>query len=590
VKWAAVLGVVAAAGCTGAHRPAPAAASDADDDKLPFVLAREDRFHSDPAATVAVDILASADADHDGKDDRELSFVAGDGLIVEEYDSHELRRYPLDGGPATVVAAGLPRVVLSDGDQRGVYWVTGDCEIWQAPAQKLGTCTGSPWFFLVDVRDLYVFAETPRADGSPGMQVWRLARGAGGAPAVERVADLGGLLNRRPDRRPLQDQDAFYFTDAERTLQRLDKRSGALRQLAAIDQDRTGHLRLAGIDAAFAYWSLDSRLMRTPLAGGLPLAIANVDGAPVQMLGDRFYLVVGGTVYAAPRAGGRLQQVATLPTGVSHMFQRGGSLYALGREHLVRFNLAAPHPRKLFDTQERERDGADDLVIGSLAASGSKLYFTLGAGADLRELWSIPKRGGAPERLTRGGRLDAAPLADDGSVTFVEEGNLRRIVGARGAVETLATRDAVTAALGGSPAPPAPDAATELLLPRVLAADERFVYWRHDGGRPVLRIPRQGGRLSVVPAREAERIAKLFQASTAEPLLLGETAFFTTGDDIRSQSLHDGHVRVLSSGHHTPVALLADDDAVYFLTIGERGGIVVGHRRVDCCAIWAAPR
>jgi hypothetical protein len=108
-------------------------------------------------------------------------------------------------------------------------------------------------------------------------------------------------------------------------------------------------------------------------------------------------------------------------------------------------------------------------------------------------------------------------------------------------------------------------------------------------------VPKQGGpsRVSatrggaVAPADADDfHIEPSIQASYA----LGDTAFFTTQEsEVWSRSFRTGALRLLAVAHH-PAALLADEEAAYYVELGEPGTIVTQFSRMDCCAIWSAPR
>ncbi|MGD0836253.1 MAG: hypothetical protein ABSB49_06380 [Polyangia bacterium] len=59
-------------------------------------------------------------------------------------------------------------------------------------------------------------------------------------------------------------------------------------------------MRSAGLVHGLAYFFPDGYLARVPVTGGQLQILAKVEGSRVQVLGDRLYLEVGGSLYVAP--------------------------------------------------------------------------------------------------------------------------------------------------------------------------------------------------------------------------------------------------------------------------------------------------
>ncbi|HET9956186.1 MAG TPA: hypothetical protein VFQ61_16880, partial [Polyangiaceae bacterium] len=356
--------------------------------------------------------------------------------------------------------------------------------------------------------------------------------------------------------------------------------------------------RLAGLTDGFAFFFAGGHLGRVSVTGGAASALANVAGTRVQVLRERLYLEIGGSVYSAPLRGGAFQYITHLPAGGSELFERAGRLYALTRDVLLRFDPAGARPLRLFDTQSGAASSTqvDPIVVASLTQAEANLLVTLGKPGDIRELWKVPKRDGTPARLWQGERIEAAPVVDERFVYLLAGGALERMPWAGGPIEPLVSAEALRAAFRTTSAVAERPEQSEVLLPHRMRLEGEFVYVDDERGYAAVQARKTGGIAGVLPgssARAAPVDAKELSAEEGgarNAYTAGDTVFFTTPrHEIRSRSLVTGAVRILTVAHH-PAALIADDVVLYYLDIGERGSVVAQFARVGCCAIWSVPR
>jgi hypothetical protein len=591
------------------------------------------------------EVLARAEFDAMGRPDRSFS-SAGGTVLVHYRRSLALARMPLEGGQITPIAAGVPRDAEIAGDARGAFWVTSDCALREAPGSLLGACTGIPRWLFVDATAVYLFVEVKRPPHDVDSKLWRLPRSGG---ALQPLADLGGISDFRPDEKPLEDAESFYFTNLMRRVVRINKRTGASSVLLSLPSTSQGWLRLTLVDPEHVYLQTEDYLWRMPLQGGKPVPVMEAMGDRLWSVGRRLYVDVPGGLYAAPRQGGYFDFVAQLPTGDSLLFERSGKLYALDAELLVRVDPVGPrHERQLLEL--------DDVTIHSLAGSGRDLVFTRDGSAGA-EVWALPKSGGDARRLLETPRLGAAPAFDDEFVYLLgADGALRRARLAGGVLQTL-----VPARAPAAPLPPE----DERPLARLLGADAAAVYWvdaasgtvlkaSKDGGTPttlaqgldnptelvlsnaavfvtsdagLTRVAKDGGlavplvvephqrpvRVSTVgdqvwwsfgselrwlphhagPPRESRLTTFWGEANLRELHADQGGVVFTNDSDpfVTSQRFGHDEARVIAAGHRNPTSLVVDDDTVYFVDAGERStNAKAAYARYDCCSIWAAPR
>jgi hypothetical protein len=591
------------------------------------------------------EVLARAEVDADGRVDRSFRF-AGGTVLVHDRRSLGLGRMPLEGGQVTPIAAEVPLGADIAGDAQGAYWVTPDCALQEAPGSVLGACTGTPRWLFVDATAVYLFAEVKRPPYDANVKLWRRFRSGG---ALHPLAALGGISDLRPDEKPLEDAESFYFTNLMHRVVRISKRTGASKVLLSLPSDSQGWLKLLLVAPEHFYFQTAGYLWRMPLEGGKPVPVMEALSDRLWSVGRRLYLEALEGLYAAPRQGGHFDFVAQLPTGDSRLFERSGKLYALDSQMLIRV-YSVGHRR------ERQLLELDDITIHSLTGRGRELVFTRD-GPTGAEVWALPKSGGDARRLLETPGLGAAPAFDDEFVYLLgADGALRRGGLAGGLLQTLVPARAPAAPL--SPEDERP-------LPRLLGADATAVYWMDAAVGTVLKASKDGGTPTVLAEglrnpTELElskadvfvtsdagltRVAK--DAGLAAPLVVepqqrpvrvsvaGDQVWWTFGAALRWLPHHDGsplqsrlttfwgeaelrelhadqrgvvftndsdhfvtsqrfghdEAHVLAAGHRNPTSLVVDDDTVYFVDAGERSTHPkAAHARYDCCSIWAAPR
>lgn len=194
-----------------------------------------------------------------------------------EFDAGTLRRAPKAGGPAETWERGLGNPGQLAIHRGWVYWVEYAGNVLKrrraapgsGPAEVLVAGLAGPQALAVDDQAV---TWTEYAD-PPVLRSRPLAGG--------RVVTLATVS---PECWLLPDGESIWFTETRGFLRRWDRRTGAVRELAAIPSGGA----FAALTPSFCYWAEEfgHRLMRVPRAGGPPQVVLSGLGHPEVMAAD----------------------------------------------------------------------------------------------------------------------------------------------------------------------------------------------------------------------------------------------------------------------------------------------------------------
>ncbi len=435
------------------------------------------------------------------------SGCAGDGVI------RLLKKTSADGTGTTVLGTGDACVggttnLVSDGTY--VYWVTS---------------TASP--------NTYVIHKTPVAGGTPTTVT------TSSFPIAAMAVDAGSLYW----------MENFFPDQTAGAIRKVSLSGGSPVTLASgfTSRGETFALNATAVFYTKANSPSSDSLIEVPLAGGAPVALADLAATPQKLVADdaNLYWIDGTTVSTLPVSGGSLVTLASTVNTPLDLLARANDVIwsettgsAHGETGAVRSVPKTGGPVSVI-TQ-----GGD--APRELGADASWVYWTEGGPIGLTEgfgrIARVPAGGGAALTFVSGVTSDAAPIAVSDAQVFIADGfRVKRVPVSGGKVETVAVAyDGVTS----------------------LATDGAFVYWVEGPLSNVRKAPAAGGAVTNLASVSGSGVSP----GPGGPIHLqtGTVYWMTNFDAILAVPAAGGAVRVVASGLPFLSAFVVDGSSVYF--------------------------